>query len=287
LLTLVAACGPKDLSCSWVVDEAGDALIALDAELYRIDVVSLPRPHRLALGGKAMWVATQGEAGSKLVCLARGTRGELACGGIRALDADADGVVTWLEDGGMSTHLWRAGTSLERTLLGAFKGARALATSAIGVLVGTSEALVLVRGDGAWLATRPLTAPALELDRGPRPGEWWSLQEDGALALIDAALVTQWEVAVGPEVTSLAAVPGEERAWVVCASGLRLYGARGSLEHELELPPGPWAAAAARARTVWIMGPGAVLAVELRGARPSIRRTQGGFERLRGLELEP
>src|SRR6185295_8611448 len=86
-----------------------------------------------------------------------------------ALCADGDGAALVLETARANeTFLWRVDAYLERTLLGAFPGACALAARPGEILVGCADGeLVLVRADGAVVGLATWLASVRALACGP------------------------------------------------------------------------------------------------------------------------
>jgi hypothetical protein len=290
------ACGEAPAPACWVADRAAGEVVALDASLCVLERICVPAPQRLAAGADGLWVASSIHG----VASPPGRLSHVERRGGAATPSDFAALVALSPEGGSvlglerhsesasasgacDTLLWRIGHRGERTLLGAFPSARALAVQPGAILVGCGGGeLVLMRADGAVLVLGRCPGEVLAVARGPRAGEWWVL--DGAtersLRLLDEELAPLWSARVAPGTTRFAAVEGAERVWIAGEGRALLLGPRGAMEAELELPRGPWQVGLATASGALLFGPGAVLEVEVRHGLPRVRRTQGGFREL-------
>jgi hypothetical protein len=285
----LSACGETRAGAAsfWLTDRGADEVLALDGELCVLARFPFRAP---ALLGGTAWVAGS-TAESRRTC--RLARLDARAGPVDvrdfedlvALAADEDGTAYVLERGAGGaegdTLLWRV--DVQRTLLGLFPGARALAAQPGALLVGTTSGLlVALRPDGAVLGHGLASGPVQALARGPRAGEWWALAgpEGACLDLFEPSLAPRWSSVLAVGTRAFAAVPGEERAWIAEPGRARRVGAGGASEVELALPSGTWDAAQATPTGVLFLGRGALLAIEVRHARARIARSQGGFDAL-------
>jgi hypothetical protein len=188
--------------------------------------------------------------------------------------------------GQRETLLWRVTDRLERTLLGAFAGAQAVAALPDELVVGGADgALVRLRPDGAVAERGALSEPVHALAPGPRLDRWWVLTGTAAssLVLVDAALAPLWSVRMDITARSFAPVEGQERVWLAAEDQLRGYGPGGKLEVARSLAGGPWEAWAATDDQVVLLGVGALLELSIDGTLIRERRSQGGFADLAAL----
>jgi hypothetical protein len=134
-----------------------------------------------------------------------------------------------------------------------------------------------------------VAAPVRALARGPRAGEWWVLagKEGTSLQLLDRELVPQWSAPCPPGVLAFAPVEGEQRVWIADGERILCCGRDGTLELELDAGAGPWSAVQATPSGVLLLGPGALLELEVRHGCARVRRTQGGFAALAALAPAP
>lgn len=300
LSLVLGACGESRAPACWVADRAAGEVCALDAELLVLARFPVPAPGLLVADPAGLWVASALHRGAsppgRLIRLGPSSGAAVSSdfAQLVGLSAEREGSALVLErsPGGASTSgpcdtfLWRVGAGGERTLLGAFPSARALAAQPGAILVGCGGGeLVLMRADGAVLVLGREPGAVLALARGPRAGEWWSLVggAERSLRLLDRELAPLWSARVPPETSRFAAVQGAERVWIAAEGQALLLGPGGAIEVALELPAGPWQVAVAGTSGVLLFGPGAVLEVELQHGLARVRRTQGGFRDLAGL----
>ncbi len=289
---LACACREARPIRYWVVDRAADEVLALDEELCVLERIPVAEPILASTDRHGLWVAARGE----LVRIDRPDGAVRASdfGLLVALGADTEGQAFVLERQSASglerpagdTLLWRVERDHRRTLLGAFPAAGALALQPGRLLVGlASGELAALRPDGAVLALGRVAGPVRALAHGPRAGEWWVLAgADGtSLQLLDRELAPRWSAACPGGAFALAPVEGEQRVWVAGESRVLCVDRGGALELELEVGVGPWSAALATRSGVLLLGPGALLELEVRHGCASVRHTQGGFAALAAL----
>jgi hypothetical protein len=185
--------------------------------------------------------------------------------------------------------LWRRSPDGERTLLGSFPEARALAARRDEILVGLADGtLVRLAPDGAFRGLAERAAPVRALAPGPEVWSWWCLAgpvgSEAELALLEGDLRARWSVRTGLAAGGLAPVTRAERVWLAAGKSVRAFGPGGVLEQELSLPGGPWTAAMAASDGLVLFGPGAVLRCVPRGGRMRPACSQGGFRALVALE---
>jgi len=289
--------GGTDLSC-WAADRGAGELLLLDGELCVARRVPLTSPRLLAGGAGALWAGVAGseadELATRLVRLDKTAQNprSAAFDGLADLVVEESGDALVIERSGTSTRLWRVDEGLERTLLGRYPAASALAERAGEVLVGGSDgSLVRLTESGGLDAAGHWSGPVLALAPGPRAGEWWVLGgRDGAnVGLVDHELEPRWVVESGLATRAFAPQPGEERVWLADGRVARRYGPGGALEHAcpLELGQTPWRAAVGEAAGVVLVSEGALLELAVRGGVVQPARSQGGFRALSALVRSP
>lgn len=289
---LTCACREARPIRYWVADRAAEEVVALDEELCVLERLPVAAPALVSADRHGLWVA----AGRGLVRIDRpgGVASASDFGLLVALVSDNEGCAFVLarqddprpERPAGDTLLWRVERDHRRTLLGAFPSAAALALQPGQLLVGLGSGdLATLRPDGAVLALGRLAGPVRALAHGPRAGEWWALAgTDGTnLQLLDRELASLWNVPCPRGASAFAPVEGEQRVWIAGEGRVLCAGRGGALEMELEVGTGPWSAVLATRRGVLLLGPGALLELEVRHGCASVRRTQGGFAALAAL----
>lgn len=287
LALFACACNPERSTRYWLADRAAGAVVALDGELCVRARIPLAAPVFVCSDPGGLWVGTK----ERLVRVDRpeGAQSVSDFAQLVALGADAGGRAFVLDRGGTGstdTLLWRVDRDQRRVLLGAFPAAGALAVQTGRLLVGlASGELAALRPDGAVLALGRVAAPVRAVAGGPRPGEWWVLSgtEGASLQLLDRDLVPQWSTLCPPGVLAFAPVAGEPRVWLADEGRVLCCGRDGTREFGPELGDGPWSAVLATPSGVLLLGPCALLELEVRHGGARVRRTQGGFAALAAL----
>lgn len=281
------AAGPSPAPSLWVADREAGALFGLDAELYFVRRIALDSPEALAPGPDGeLWVLR--------------SRGAGAAPARRLLRIDGEGralaehELPWPArlrpsgDGGALCAplapgppilLARADAlhELERSAGAAFAEA-----GAPGLALAWREGRVELRKPGGDVLTRELGFPLADFAADPWGPGWWVLARGPGAGLLrlSADLEPLWRVRVADGFELLAAVPGQERAWLGDALGGELLrvGPAGverhlrepaliGLERLLALPGGGLLA----------LGPGALVRL---GPRGEPLPSQGGFAHL-------
>lgn len=284
----------------WVADSGGDRVLALDHDFLVVGGAAIRDPRRLAtLADGGAWVASASGPGARLIRIdaAGARRAELECPPVLDLERCAarggSSALVLACDAPGTAAVWRLDERGRHGPIARAAGGRAVAGRGELVLVGAERGeLVLVRdrGERPVLAWAQLPGPIADLAPGPGRDRWWCLEEGACprLALLDGRLEPLWTEELGPEWCGsgarLAAVPGEERAWLALPgrSLVRRHGPGGALE--LEIGPLPsldaGRALAALGKDLVVAAPGALFALE-GGALPldaaRVARAQGGF----------
>jgi len=297
---------------TWVADRDGNALVALDPDLFVVQKQVLRHPVRIAHAGAGLWVAAAvagGPLGSHALFWAQAgaapavVSGGGALGPLLDLECAPSGGALLVEFGlaGAPARLLRTGPGglgvgpvlhPFATHLGATAVLGVLAEGPVAgllvedLLVGDSKGWLTRYGpDASVLGAVSLGGQLVDLEAGP-DGRVFALDAagPGRILCLDRELHVLWAQTSGLATEHLSAVPGEERVWIADSTEplARRYGPGGFLELEVLLPTSDVSAVRAESdRGALFSTPGAVLRVDPFGA---ILPGQGGFDYLTDID---
>lgn len=280
----------------WIADRDASRVVGLDGDLLVARTFAVERPLAVAAAAEsALWVLrSAGDSSSaphRLVRLDRDGRitADLPFERARDLDALAGGARALVVErrADATARLVRVDVDARATTLVEREGLACVVGEDRSALVGADDGAVLRvdAASGDVLASARVDGRVVDLAAGPLDGEAWVLVRDRAdrVLFLDAHLATRWSTELSRAAASLAPVPGEERAWIVCADEpcVVRVGPLGATELErCGLPlPGLERALAWREGAI-VTAVGAILRVDRDGA---LRPGQGGFDHVAGL----